>query len=62
MLVVAAVGLVDVDCGARGQSVGAPADEALGRHTRSVERAATVIGSDVNKPVKSSLYSERVKI
>ena len=44
------------------KSVGAPADGALGRHTGAVERATTAIGSDVNKPVKSSLHSEKVKI
>ena len=57
MLEVAAGG-----CGARGQSVGAPADGLLGLHDGAVERATTVIGCDVNKPVKSSLHSEKVKI
>ena len=37
-------------------------DEALGLHAGAVERATTVIGCDVNKPVKSSLHSEKVKI
>ena len=54
MLVVAGGG------GAGGQSVWDPSDGALGRHTRAVERATT--GCDVNKPVKSSLHSEKVKI
>ena len=40
----------------------APADGALGLHTGAVERATTVIGCDVNKPVKSSLHFEKVKI
>ena len=57
MLEVAAGG-----CGARGQSVGAPADGPFGLHAGAVERATTVIGCDVNKPVKSSLHSENVKI
>ena len=52
MLVVAA------GCGARGQTVGAPADGALSLHTGAVERATTAIGCDVNKPVKSSLHFE----
>ena len=47
---------------ARGLSVGASADGALGLHAGAVERATTVIGCDVNKPVKSSLHSEKVKI
>ena len=49
-------------CGARGQTVVAPADGTLGLHTGAVERATSVIGCDVNKPVKSSLHSEKVKI
>ena len=49
-------------CGARGQSVGAPADGNLGLPAGAVERATTVIGCDVNKPVKSSLDSEKVNI
>ena len=57
MLEVAAGG-----CGARGQSFGAPADGPLGLHAGAVERATTVIGYVVNKPVKSSLHSENVKI
>ena len=57
MLVVAGEGLVDVK-----QTVGAPADGALGRHTGAVDRATTAIGCDVNKSVKSSLHSEKVKI
>ena len=57
MLVVAAEGLVG-GCGARGQSIGAPADGALGLHAGAFERATTVIGCDVNKPVKSSSHSE----
>jgi len=40
----------------------APADGALSLHTGAVERATTVIGCDVNKPVKSSLHFEKVKI
>ena len=48
--------------GAGGQSVGAPADGALGRHTEAVERATTAIGCYVNKPVKSPLHSEKMKI
>jgi hypothetical protein len=40
----------------------APADEALGQHAGAVERATTAIACDVNKPVKSSLHSERVTI
>ena len=52
MLVVAAERLVDNGHGAGVQSVGAPADGALGRHTKSVQRATTAIGCDVNKPVK----------
>ena len=40
----------------------APVDGALGRHTEAVERATTVVGCDVNKPVKSSLHYGRVKI
>jgi hypothetical protein len=47
---------------ARGQSVGAPADGALGLYAGAVERATTVIGCDVNELVKSSLHSENVKI
>ena len=43
------------------ESVGAPADGALSRHTGAVERATTAIGWDVNKPVRSSLHSEWVK-
>ena len=46
MLVVAAEGLVDVEQ--------APEDGVVGWHTGAVERAATAIGCDVNKPVKSS--------
>ena len=46
-------------CGERGQSVGDPADEALGIRAGAVERATTVIGCDVNKPVKSSLHLEK---
>ena len=42
--------------------MGAPEDGALGLHTGAVERATTAIGCDVNKPVKSSLHSEKVKI
>ena len=38
------------------------ADGALCRHTGAVERATTAIGCDVNKPVKSSLHYEKVKI
>ena len=38
-----------------------PVENALGRHTGAVERATTAIGCDVNKPVKSSLNSEKVK-
>ena len=41
---------------------GAPADGALSLHTGAVERATTAIGCDVNKPVKSSLHFEKVKI
>ena len=52
MLVVAAEQLVDNGHGAGAQSVGAPADGALGRHTKSVQRATTAIGCNVNKPVK----------
>ena len=59
MLVVVAEGLVDVE---QEDSVGALADGALGRHAGAVERATTVIGCDVNKLVKSSLHSEKVKI
>ena len=40
----------------------APAGGALGLHAGSVERATTAIGCDVNKSVKSSLHSEKVKI
>ena len=40
----------------------APTDGALGRNTGAVERATTAIGFDVNKPVKSSLHFEKVKI
>ena len=40
----------------------APADGALGLHAGAVERATTAIGCDVNKPVKSSLHFEKVKI
>ena len=43
---------------ARGQSVGTPADGALGIHAG----ATTVICCDVNKPVRPSLHSEKVKI
>ena len=39
-----------------------PADGAFSLHAGAVERATTVIGCDVNKPVKSSLHSEKVKI
>ena len=60
MLVVAAEGLVDVE--QEGQSVGAPADGALVQHTEDVERATTAIACDVNKPVKSYLHCEKVKI
>ena len=59
MLVVAAEGLVYVE---QEGSVGAPADGALGRHTEAVERGTTAIGYDVNKPVKSSFHSKKVKI
>ena len=48
--------------GAGGQSVVDPADGALGWHTEAVDRATTTIGCDVNKPVRSSLHSEKVKI
>ena len=37
-------------------------DGALSLHTGAVERATTAIGWDVNKPVKSSLHFEKVKI
>ena len=47
---------------AGGQSVGAPADGALGWYTEAVGRAITAIGCDVNKPLKSSLHSEELKI
>ena len=40
----------------------APADGALARHTEAVKRATAAIGCDVNKPVKSSLQSEKVNI
>ena len=40
----------------------APTDGALGRNTGAVERATTAIGCDVNKPVKSSLHVEKIKI
>ena len=43
-------------------TVGAPADGALSLDTGAVERATTAIGCDVNKPVKSSLHFEKVKI
>ena len=49
-------------CGARGQSVGAPADGDLSLHAGAVERATTAIGCDVNKLVKSSLHSGKLKI
>ena len=39
-----------------------PADGAFGLHTGAVERATTVIGCDVNKLVKSSLHSKKVKV
>ena len=55
MLVIAAEGIVDMEL-----SVGAPADGALGWHTEAVEWATT--GCDVNKPVKSSLHFEKMKI
>ena len=55
MQVVAADGMVDVE-------QEAPADGALGQHTGAVERATTAIGCYVNKPVKSSLHSKKVKI
>ena len=48
--------------GAGGQSVWALEEGALGWQTEAVERATTAIGCDVNKQVKSSLYSEKVKI
>ena len=48
-------------CGARGQSVGAPADGDRSLHAGAVERATTTINCDVNKPVKSSLHSGKVK-
>ena len=44
------------------KSVGAPADGDLGLHAGAVERAATAIGCDVNKHVKSSLHCGKVKI
>ena len=40
----------------------APTDGALGRNSGAVERATTAIGFDVNKPVKSSLHFEKIKI
>ena len=40
----------------------APADGVLGWHTEAVERETTALGCDVNKLVKSSLHSEKVKI
>ena len=43
-------------------SVGVPADGALGLHDKAVDKATTAIGCDVNKLVKSSLHSEKVKI
>ena len=52
MLDVAAEELVDVE----------PADGALGLNAGAVERATTVIGCDVDKPVRSSLHSEKVKL
>jgi hypothetical protein len=54
MLEVVAEGQVDME---QEDSVGAPADGALGLYAGAVERATTVIGCDVNKPVKSSLHS-----
>ena len=59
MLVVAAEGPVDME---QEDSVRAPEDGSVGLNARAVERATTVIGCDVNKPVKSSLHSEKVKI
>ena len=57
---VAAEWLVDME---QEDTVGAPADGALGLlYAGAVERATTVIGCDVNKSVKSSLHSEKVKI
>ena len=43
-------------------ALGAPADGALGWHTGVVEGATTAIGCAVNKPVKSSLHYENVKM
>ena len=40
----------------------APADGARCLHTGAVERATTAIGCDLNKPVKSSLHFEKLKI
>ena len=59
MLEVVAEGQVDME---QEDSVGAPADGALGLYAGAVERATTVIGCDVNKPVKSSLHSNKIKI
>ena len=42
--------------------MGAPADGALGLNAGAVKKATNVIGCDVNKPIKSSLHSEKVKI
>ena len=56
MLVVAAEGLVKVE--QEGKVLGL-LQTGL---TVAIERATTAIGCDVNKPVKSSLHSEKVKI
>ena len=60
MLVIAAEGLLDVEQEDKQlgllQMVSKPA------HWSSRERATTAIGCDVNKPVRSSLLFEKVKI
>jgi hypothetical protein len=59
MLVIAAEGLAKME---QEGSVGAPIDRVLGRHTEALERATAAISCDVNKPVRSSLHSKKVKI